>query len=338
MFARKVLRKKNTDKLDWNLEKTALRAISLQNHPNIIELLFVYQWRQEYIFVFPYVEKNLRQVLHNDWCPAAFSNSRNGNFESHWLWKQMINIADALKTIHDPPVDTSEIGSSGPVIGFHFDLKPANILVNKDGSLQITDFGQALIKSMDAEDMTYGIQRGGSLVYQAPETCPSRTAILDGSNNRVHRRYDIWSLACIMLEVLVFILENGAEGVESFEKERREEPVQGAFYTGNDEKRLKQCVQKRLARYAAETLDTKANRIYLSELLDLLKKMFDVDQRSRPSSDIVHGELDRFAKGIYGGTVSKRQKELWVVNNPIPTGFTELCWEGPTEVQSFLDA
>ena len=337
-FARKILRKKDTDRLDWSLEKAALRAISLQNHPNIIELLFVYQWREEYIFVFPFVERNLHQVLHNDWHPAMFSDGRNNTFESHWLWKQMINVADALKTIHDPQIDASDIGYDGPVIGFHFDLKPANILVKNDGSLQITDFGQALIKSVDTDDMTYGIHRGGSLVYQAPETCPTRAMVLGGNDNRVHRRYDVWSLACIMLEVLVFILENGTEGVESFEKDRREEPVPGAFYTGNDERRLKRCVQERLSLFEAESFDAKASQIYMGELLDLLRTMFSVDQHRRPSSATVYQMLDRFTKGIFGGVVSKRQKESWVVKNPIPKGSTELCWEGDTGAQSFLDA
>ena len=340
VFARKILPK--TDRLEERLEKEFLRAMSRQNHRNIIELLFFYEWRAQYIFVFPFVEGNLQKVLHDTWHPAETPHSPPGALKSHWLWKEMVCIADALKTIHNPPNDASDIGyGNKPIIGFHFDLKPANILVSSDGTLQITDFGQALLKFVDKDDLTYGIHRGGSLVYQAPETCPTSTSQGQEIDRRMNRRYDVWSLACIILEVLVFILEKGTNALEQFEEERRKEPIQGAFYTGNEDKKLKQCVEQRLAKYKRQGTVSSGHQVYLNSVLDLLSKMFSVDQRKRPSSAVVQSELERFAKGKFSMIlegVSQEQKKEWLTNFPITKGFVELCWEEGSEAKSFLDA
>ena len=251
----------------------------------------------------------------------------------------MVNVADALRIIHDPHVDAKDVGYGGPVIGFHFDLKPANILVQEDGTLKITDFGQALMKSVTKDDITYGVHRGGSLIYQAPETCPTGTTVmLDGSDNRVHRRYDVWSLACIMTEVLVYIIESGSKALQAFEDQRQEESPKGAFYTGVDTKTLKDCVQRRLQKNGAEFILYDGDRFYLNRVLDLLLSMFEINQHNRPSSAIVCSELKRFTKGIYSGVASKKQKDAWQAKNPVPKGFIELCWQDPTGIQSFLDA
>ena len=157
----------------------------------------------------------------------------------------------------------------------------------------------------------------------------------------MHRRYDVWSLACIILEVLVYILEEGAIAIQQFAEERRNEPVQGAFYTGNEAKKLKQCVEQRLARYKQQGTESSGHQIYLNSVLDLLGKMFSVDQRKRPSSAVVQSELERFGSGkfsmIYEG-VSQEQKRLWVTGFPITKGFVELYWKEGSETKSFLDA
>lgn len=339
IFARKVLRKKSTSRQDWSLEKSMLRMMSLQKHPNIIELLFVYEWRDQFIFVFPFVEQNLHEVLHRGWHPPTTLGHDRNDLESHWLWVQMVRVADALQTIHQPPKNAAYKDYKGLLIGFHFDLKPTNILVKNDGSLQITDFGQSLIKIVDQDSMTYGIHRGGSPIYQAPEARPTIAISESNDDGQIHRSYDIWSLACIMLEVLVFILDEGTSGLESFEKQRREEPLQGTFYTGGTETKLKPSVQRLLDRYIKGDYQYKADQDYVGRVIDLLGKMFSINQRNRPTSSDVYADLDRFSKGILGGMASTQQKELWLSKYPVPPGCMELGWCGPSkEVRSFLDA
>ena len=329
MFARKILRAKTTDSLDWTLEKAALRAISKTGHKNIIELLFVYKWRDQYNFVFPFVEHNLHDVLHGVWQPETIYHAP---LEEHWLWKQIIDVASGLEAIHNP-----EKGNSS-IIGFHFDLKPSNILVTNGGVLKITDFGQALIKFVQKDDQTYGIHRGGSPVYQAPEACPTRSSMVSGHvDDKIHRKYDVWSLACIMLEVLIFVLDHGKEGVELFEKRRRREPVEGAFYSMIEVAQLKPCVQEKLRQYERVNLSRETDFDYRSNVVGLLRKMFDTNQTNRPSSKAVHDRLSKIAGGIYQSHASEEQISGWTKQVLIRQGDIELGWRGSSGVQSFLE-
>ena len=312
---------------------------TLKSHPNIIELLFIYEWRDQYIFVFPFVERNLHDILHSNWSPPKHG-TRNISIDSHWLWAQMGGVANALKTIHNP----TDRGPDQPVIGFHFDLKPSNILVKEDGTLQITDFGQALLKSLEPGDLTYGIRRGGSITYQPPEASPTNISInsLDFGKtiNQIHRSYDIWSLACIMFEVLVYLLGNGQAALQDFERERRNQPLEGAFYTATDPKRLKACVQTRLTRYRDGKISVKADRDYLTRILDLLIKMFDIDPRKRPASHEVYTKLKMIADGSDYGIAPEQQREVWKAQIParVLEGYEELGWQSSTGLVSFLVA
>ncbi|KAI9744084.1 MAG: hypothetical protein M1818_002236 [Claussenomyces sp. TS43310] len=374
MFARKILKKHLHDE-DLKMERQVLYVIAKQEHPNIVDLIAFYSWRGNVHFVFPFVELNLDHVLHRDWKPENIVHA--GRFPDHWLWQQMIRVADALKTIHNPPNQLWP--ERGNIIGFHFDLKPANILVTAQGVLQITDFGQSMVKLVQESEPGYGVYIGGDFGYQPPEVCPTRTELrsvlpdvtespappqpakfgralssegsihstlpmLDSSNPRASlsassRRgsslsqgtlftamqrelekyeesqqtsprtssiavseypnsptvpatstYDVWSLACIMLEVLTYIFKDGPIGVENFEKNRI---IKGgrAFHDRNGN--LKGCVKSEIGSLRNLDVANDVSSSYLNGTLNILCRMLSIDPTQRPVSEQVVSQFNQ---------------------------------------------
>jgi serine/threonine protein kinase len=118
------------------MEVDALKVVSLLNHKNIIDLISFYEWRDEVNLVFPFVEGNLNMVLRDGWVPANVSSlRRNAGLPDHWLWVGMVEVADALRAIHNPQSAKDKLFPGDPrtIIAFHFDLKPSNILVTSYG-------------------------------------------------------------------------------------------------------------------------------------------------------------------------------------------------------------
>lgn len=74
----------------------------------------------------------------------------------------------------------------------HKDLNPANILLTFDFCLKLSDFGLS-------QDLAQGLSREktfeGTLAYSAPEMV---------ENTSVDQKADIWSLGCVLYEMLAF--------------------------------------------------------------------------------------------------------------------------------------
>lgn len=393
-----------------------LRVIDKQNHPNIIGIIAFYSWRGEVNFVFPFVERNLHTVLHKDWKPENIARIKNGGFPNNWLWLQMLKVADALRTIHDPPIQIWP--ERGKIVGFHFDLKPGNILVKNDGTLLITDFGQSMIKLVQENDLAYGDYTGGDYGYQPPEVCPrrdtwndvtrsvfsadiqssvlppsppaapytppatgrsfpatsppytprdrgdsmteptqslpmiSRDNTLPASNTEAETtlvgssmtsyvsritattNYDVWSLACIMLEVLVFILKGGSKGIIVFEQERKNEGRDLSFHDGRGRNaNLKTCVMNTLNSFRDLDLSnppaqqiSAQHRSYLTESINLLYGMFNPDPAHRKSSDQVVNEFEEIRKNYPEVDSPETDLVRYIKSCPCPPGFTEVGW------------
>jgi serine/threonine protein kinase len=114
-----------------------------------------------------------------------------------WSLRQMVGLVDALKDLHK--------GNCR-----HGDLKPANILYfteNGVGILKIADVGVSRV-----HDQVTALRKGmtttsaSTRVYEGPEV---------NANMPRSRRYDCWSMGCIILEFVLWLLYD-FKAIESF--------------------------------------------------------------------------------------------------------------------------
>ncbi|KAG9228281.1 kinase-like domain-containing protein [Amylocarpus encephaloides] len=122
-----------------------------------------------------------------------------------WSLQQMLGLTTALHMLHE-----------------HFkcrhgDLKPGNILCVKEGEetvLKLADFGISKIHS--AQTAYRKIATTTAYLtpsYQGPEVEFEKTDELDQRPRS--RKYDIWSLGCVFLELAIWVLY-GPRGIEDF--------------------------------------------------------------------------------------------------------------------------
>lgn len=73
----------------------------------------------------------------------------------------------------------------------HRDIKPGNILVSEEGQVKVADFGIA--RAINAENVTQTAAVFGTAAYVAPE---------QAQGEEVDRRTDVYSLGCVLYELL----------------------------------------------------------------------------------------------------------------------------------------
>ena len=148
------------------------------------------------------------------------------------LLKQCVALAEALVILHAGfATEGHDDGQVGPDFLFcaHLDLKPNNIIIFDDprkqsvvGIWKLTDFGISVVR--ESTRAPPQVSRQQTLLtrmkriagdYSAPEI---RRAQLN-ADEKIGRKSDVWSFACIFSEVLTFAL-GGAEYVRRFEDKR----------------------------------------------------------------------------------------------------------------------
>jgi serine/threonine protein kinase len=113
----------------------------------------------------------------------------------------------------------------------HGDLKPENILIFPDstvlGTLKIADFGLAKQHKHNTAVRNYATTtKAATIQYESPQT----KELLDkGSLDQLSRLTDIWSMVCIVLDHMVWILF-GFEELRRFRNELRGENDLGRFF------------------------------------------------------------------------------------------------------------
>ena len=221
-----VSRNVETSFLPGHQEGLNLSLLNALANPHIVQIVTSFTYRDEFNFVFRRATTDLEKALRE---PKHLLGQIVPPLRSCPIWPQMLGLAKALRDfsngnwnqpsgsgVDDPPVDEAEdtrvtLTNS---VAIHFDLKPSNVLVNRPSrspptfDFIITDFGLAHIKNTTGGSSgTRG--RGGDEAYAPPECVQDKQS----------RKYDIWSLGCIFLEILTFLVM-GYEGVRELDNAR----------------------------------------------------------------------------------------------------------------------
>lgn len=190
-------------------EIDTLKVMRDLGHDHLIEAIFAYKQGLERYIVFPWAQGgNLRQFWRKTPRPSTRENVQ-------WAWKQIRGLSDGLSKLHGEGTR-------------HGDLKPENILSFRIGSepgsdnLVIADVGiakfhadETAIRQAEGKPTT---NKYGTLRYAPPKTEIGTSE----SGGQISRKYDSWSLGCILLEFIIWLL-HGNNGLSEFENEQHQD-------------------------------------------------------------------------------------------------------------------
>ena len=258
---------------------------------------------QKYYMLFPFAKCNLHEYMEQEQFGAC-TKSR-----ILWFLRQFCNLADALRNIHNitevllPSTNLASPNQGLRKSAWHHDLKPQNILFFtgtglKKGGFKIADFGSGKVHTLRSGSAKTN-SPNGTVTYEPPEAQLGEMA--------TSRPYDIWSLGCVFLELLLWaILGFGSVQTFANEREGRSFPdsktnilVDDAFWERtSDVSRLRDAVTEKLRLLETKVLEQESQPF--KEVVELIWQMLNTNPRTR----IVALDLWNRLDGIY------RQKKV----------------------------
>jgi len=172
-----ALKKIRLDTEDQGVPSTTLREVALlkeMSHPNVVKLMDVFHRKHRLVLVFEYIVCDLKRYIDNIKTPI----------EPLLIKSYLFQLLRAVNYCHNHRVVHRYFSSR--------DLKPANLLIDKNGALKLADFGLARVFSVPFRAYTHQVV---TLWYRAPE-------ILLGSKT-YSTPVDIWSCGCIFAEMML---------------------------------------------------------------------------------------------------------------------------------------
>eukprot|EP00123_Amoebidium_parasiticum_P001422 comp12503_c0_seq1/m.7461 comp12503_c0_seq1/g.7461 ORF comp12503_c0_seq1/g.7461 comp12503_c0_seq1/m.7461 type:complete len:296 (-) comp12503_c0_seq1:468-1355(-) len=156
---------------DEGVPSTAIREVSALmelQHQNIVKLLDVVCENARLLLVFEYLDQDLKKYIDTA-PPSGFTPAHVKSFM--WQLLQGLHFCHSRRMLHR-------------------DLKPQNLLLDKEGNLKLADFGLARAFGIPLPQYTHEVL---TLWYRAPE-------ILLGGK-KYSTPVDIWSVGCIFAEL-----------------------------------------------------------------------------------------------------------------------------------------
>jgi len=167
LVAVKRIRLENEDE---GIPSTAIREISILKqlkHPNIVNLIDLIHGERKLHLVFEFLDYDLKKFL----------DQNQGSLHPQLVKSYLYQMLDAITYCHSKRI-------------LPRDLKPQNLLIDKDGHIKLADFGLARAFGIPIKTLTHEIL---TLWYRAPE-------ILLGQKE-YSTPVDIWSIGCIFYEM-----------------------------------------------------------------------------------------------------------------------------------------
>lgn len=165
-----ALKKIRLETEDGGIPSTAIREIALLKelqHPNIVKLYDVLHTERRLTLVFEFLDQDLKKLL--DVCDGGLDPPTTRSF----LYQLLRGIAHC----HERRI-------------LHRDLKPQNLLINREGALKLADFGLARAFGIPVRAFTHEVV---TLWYRPPD-------VLMGSRT-YSTSLDVWSVGCIFAEM-----------------------------------------------------------------------------------------------------------------------------------------
>ncbi|KAL9616669.1 MAG: hypothetical protein Q9160_008492 [Pyrenula sp. 1 TL-2023] len=210
-FAIKRLNSQDTQSFKREFEMLA--KFSDDAHIHLVSLLAAYKQFNYFHFIFHWANADLlRFWMRVQPCPE-FTYERLS-----WVARQCAGLASGLLKIHryesiyerpaqlaGVPLGVADMVTSTKLYGRHGDIKPANILWFRDptdpndlGILKISDFGLAELHTKHSRSNRPKSNVAYSKNYRPPEH--------DLKGGTISRSYDIWTIACLYLEFIAWLL------------------------------------------------------------------------------------------------------------------------------------
>jgi serine/threonine protein kinase/Tfp pilus assembly protein PilF len=187
--ALKFLPKEFTKNKEANerFEREAKAAAAL-NHPNIITIHEINEYDDQTYIAMEYVEGHtLKEIISGVGACGDTPSDKRVNRRSPLQLDEIINITiqicEGLQKAHDAGI-------------IHRDIKPQNIIINKDGQVKILDFGLAKLR-VGANGYSPSITKIGTTMGTINYMSPEQTM-----GKEVDHRTDIWSLGVVLYEML----------------------------------------------------------------------------------------------------------------------------------------
>lgn len=202
----------HSDTSQWYQEKGNLDRVKKLKDRHIVEMYKAYMHGGKFNIVFAEYPQDLDRVLRQN----VTDEPRRASLESHESWAQILGIFAAIQKIGKQRPTSSSDQLLTPdrrpmLLGFHFDLKPANILIGVDECWVVTDFGQAFFVETSRSSIRVE-GHGGTDTYAPPEA--------GDVDPKYGSRYDVWSLGCILVELIAYVV-GGPQAVSELDEQSR---------------------------------------------------------------------------------------------------------------------
>ncbi|KAI3321996.1 kinase-like domain-containing protein, partial [Xylariaceae sp. AK1471] len=214
-FALKELRQNDPEGFQKEVEM--LQRFNGAAHDHLVTLLAAFNYRNRRFLIFPWATCDLGRY----WELVNPRPARTDARMVRWICYQAWKLVEAVKCIHLSP-ENDRTPETERQYGRHGDLKPENILWYKENS----GFGKLVISDMGLSRTHRFVSRSYVPNRKVPASPKYRPPECDYINGVMSRTFDIWTLGCIFLEMLCWLLGD-FELLQQMEDERMTPSIRG---------------------------------------------------------------------------------------------------------------